>query len=247
MSDEILNSQIDRRRFLTVVGATGAGAVALSGCTTDRVQKLIPYMVGDEDQIPGIATFYASSCTECSAGCGLHVRTREGRAVKLEGNPAHPVNKGTICSRGQAGLQGLYYPDRLAGPMARQADGSFKQIEWPAAIAMLVEKLKGANGKLAVLSGQGAGTFDGLLEGWTRAQGGSLTRWEPFGHEALRLASQRVFGRDELPMHDFAAAKHIVSFGADFLETWGTPVEQQRGFAQSHGFTQGPTAKFVYV
>ena len=247
MSDEILNSSIDRRRFLTVVGATGAGAVALSGCSTDRVQKLIPYMVGNEDQIPGIATFYASSCTECAAGCGLHVRTREGRAVKLEGNPLHPVNKGTICSRGQAGLQGLYNPDRLAGPMARQADGSFKQIEWPAAIAMLAGKLKGANGKVAVLSGQGRGTFDDLLDGWTRAQGGTLTRWEPFGHEALRLASQRVFGRDELPMHDFAAAKHIVSFGADFLETWGTPVEQQRGFAQSHGFTQGPTAKFVYV
>lgn len=247
MSDEKPNTTIDRRRFLTVVGVTGAGAVALSGCADDRAQKLIPYLVGNEDEVPGIATYYASSCAECAAGCGLHVRTREGRAVKLEGNPNHPVNKGTICSRGQAGLQGLYNPDRIAGPMARQADGSFKPVEWGAAIAMLVDKLKGANGKVEVLSGQGAGTFDAYLESWTKAQGGTLTRWEPFGHEALRLASQRVFGRDELPLHDFAAAKHIVSFGADFLETWHTPVEQQRGFAQSHGFTQGPTAKFVYV
>ncbi len=247
MSDQTPDNKLDRRRFLTVVGATGAGAAALSGCTTDRVQKLIPYMVGNEDQIPGIATYYASSCTECAAACGLHVRTREGRAVKLEGNPVHPVNRGTICSRGQAGLQGLYNPDRIAGPMARQADGTFKQIEWTEAITLLVTKLKAAPGRVAVLSGQAPGTFDTLLEGWTKAQQGTLTRWEPFGHEPLRLASQRVFGRDELPLHDFAAAKHIVSFGADFLETWHTPVEQQRGFAQSHGFTQGPTAKTVYV
>ena len=247
MSDQKPDNQLDRRRFLTVVGATGVGAVALTGCSTDRVQKLIPYMVGNEDQIPGIATYYASSCTECAAACGLHVRTREGRAVKLEGNPAHPINQGTICSRGQAGLQGLYNPDRIAGPMARQADGTFKQIEWNEAITLLVTKLKAAPGKIAVLSGQAPGAFDTLLEGWTKGQQGTLTRWEPFGHEPLRLASQRVFGRDELPLHDFAAAKHIVSFGADFLETWLTPVEQQLGFARSHGFTQGPTAKTVYV
>ena len=76
-------SAIDRRRFLTVLGTTGAGAVALSGCSTERVEKLIPYLVQAEDQVPGVATWYASSCTECSTGCGLHVRTREGRAVKL--------------------------------------------------------------------------------------------------------------------------------------------------------------------
>ena len=77
MSDEKPNTNIDRRRFLTVVGATGAGAVALTGCSTDRVQKLIPYMVGNEDQIPGIATYYASSCTECAAACGLAFRVKD--------------------------------------------------------------------------------------------------------------------------------------------------------------------------
>src|SRR6478736_1107623 len=247
MSEQKPDNTLDRRKFLTVVGATGAGAVALSGCSTDRVQKLVPYLVGNEDQIPGVATFYASSCSECSTGCGIHVRTREGRAVKLEGNPAHPVNQGSICSRGQSALQGLYNPDRLKSPMARQADGSFQEISWDDAIKLLVEKLKGAGGKLEVVSGQSAGTFDGLLADWTKAQGGTLTRWEAFGLEPLRLASQRVFGRDELPLHDFAAARHIVSFGADFLETWHSTVEQERGFAASHGFTQGPTAKAVYV
>ena len=101
----------------------------------------MPYLVQSEDQIPGVATWYASTCTECSAGCGVHVRTREGRAVKLEGNPEHPVNKGKLCSRGQASLQGLYNPGRIQAPMARAADGSFKEITWDDAIAALAAKL----------------------------------------------------------------------------------------------------------
>src|ERR671928_1361111 len=127
MADEPKPTTIDRRRFLTVLGASSAGAVALSGCSTDKVERLIPYLVQSEDQVPGVATWYASSCTECSAGCGLHVRTREGRAVKLEGNPEHPVNRGKLCSRGQAALQGLYNPGRLKGPLVRTASGAFRE------------------------------------------------------------------------------------------------------------------------
>ncbi len=80
----------------------------------------MPYLVQSEDLVPGLPTWYASTCTECAAGCGLHVKTREGRAVKLEGNPAHPVNAGTLCARGQAGLQGLYNPGRARGPAGPQ-------------------------------------------------------------------------------------------------------------------------------
>src|SRR5260370_24433701 len=99
MADEAKNpSTIDRRRFLSVLGVSGAGAAVLSGCSTDRVQKLIPYLVQSEDQIPGVATWYAIPCTECPAGCGLHVNIREGRAIKLDGNPDHPVNRGQLCS-----------------------------------------------------------------------------------------------------------------------------------------------------
>src|SRR5919198_4343197 len=171
MSDE--RSTLDRRRFLTVLGAgTGAGALALSGCSTSQVEKLVPYLVQSEDQIPGVATWYASSCTECAAGCGLHVRTREGRAVKLEGNPEHPINRGKLCSRGQAALQGLYNPGRIKGPMARAANGSFQEISWDDAIGRLAAKLGQATGKVTVISGAGPGTFSDLLAEWTAALGG---------------------------------------------------------------------------
>src|ERR687890_2401674 len=141
MSEGTPTSRIDRRRFLTVLGASGGGALALSGCSTSKVEKLVPYLVQSEDQIPGVSTYYASTCTECAAGCGVHVRTREGRAVKLEGNPEHPINRGKLCSRGQAALQGLYNPGRLKGPMARSPDGSFQAITSDDTIARLAAKL----------------------------------------------------------------------------------------------------------
>lgn len=237
---------MDRRRFLTVLGVTGAGAAAVSGCSTDRIEKLVPYLVQSEDQVPGIPTWYASTCTECPAGCGLHVKTREGRAVKLEGNPDHPVNGGKLCAQGQSALQGLYNPGRLKGPMARQTDGSFKDVTWDEAIATLAQKLSGANGKLAVVSGAGRGTFSDFLKAWTDAQGGRLVRYQPFSQEPIRAANQQVFGTPELPRYDFARARYILSFGADFLDTgWLSPVETQRGFAEAHGFAGGEMAKHV--
>jgi molybdopterin-containing oxidoreductase family iron-sulfur binding subunit len=238
---------MNRRRFLKVLGVSGAGTAALSGCSTDQVQKLIPYLVQSEDQVPGIPTVYASTCTECAAGCGLHVITREGRPVKLEGNPLHPVNRGALCARGQAALQGLYHPDRIRGPMARTADGGWEELTWDDALARLAQHLRGAAGRLAVISGAGAGAFHDLLAAWTAAQGGTVVRWEPFDHEPLREANRRVFGRDELPAYDFARARYILSFGADFLESWLAPVENQRGFAESHGFVHGDVAKTVYI
>src|SRR5689334_14863346 len=194
MSDESGSSAIDRRRFLTVLGTSGAGAVALSACSTDRVEKLIPYLVQSEDQVPGVATWYASSCTECSTGCGVHVRTREGRAVKLEGNPEHPVNRGKLCSRGQAALQGLYNPGRVTGPMARTADGSFKAITWDEAIARLAAELGKPGSQIGVISGALPGTFSDLLAEWTAALGGRLVHYEPFDHEPARAANKQVFG-----------------------------------------------------
>ena len=238
--------QMDRRRFLTVLGVTGAGTAALTGCSTGQVEKLIPYLVQSEDQVPGIPTWYASTCTECPAGCGLHVKTREGRAIKLEGNPEHPVNAGTLCHRGQSALQGLYNPGRVKGPMARDG-GDFKDVSWDDAIGRFAGKLPAAAGKIAVISGAGPGTFDDLLAAWTRAQSGRLVRYEPFDRTPERAANLQVFGLDELPVYDFAAARYIVSFGADFLETWGPVVEQQRGFALAHGFDGKGMAKLVYA
>ncbi len=247
MADAPATQSVDRRHFLKVLGVSSVGTAALAGCSTDRVTKLVPYLVQSEDQVPGIPTWYASTCAECGAGCGLHVKTREGRPIKLEGNPEHPTNAGTLCSRGQAGLQALYNPDRLKAPMARNAAGTFDEIKWDDAIARLAAKVGAASGRLAVINGYGPSTFTSLMQDWTRALGGQHVAFEPFAREAERAANRKTWGRDDLATYDFAAAKHIVSFGADFLETWGPVVEQQRGFAASHGFHDRTMSRHVFV
>jgi thiosulfate reductase/polysulfide reductase chain A len=82
-------------------------------------------------------------CQQCQAGCGLLVRVVDGRAVKIEGNPLHPSNKGKICPKAQAGLQVLYDPDRIKGPMRRigeRGSGQWEPISWDEAIGQVVSQ-----------------------------------------------------------------------------------------------------------
>ncbi|MEE8235788.1 MAG: twin-arginine translocation signal domain-containing protein, partial [Gammaproteobacteria bacterium] len=94
-------SKISRRDLLQYIGAGGVGTGAgylFAEAIKRPVEFLIPPVVPPEDYSPGVATWYNTVCNQCSAGCGISVRTREGRAKKIEGNPAHPVNQGRLCA-----------------------------------------------------------------------------------------------------------------------------------------------------
>ncbi|MBI2173662.1 MAG: twin-arginine translocation signal domain-containing protein, partial [Candidatus Omnitrophica bacterium] len=137
--------EVNRRDFLKILGATGA--TALSGCAQEASEKIIPYLIPHEEINPGEALWYASTCRECPAGCGLLIKTREGRAIKVEGNPNHPVNRGRLCARGQASVQGLYNPDRIREPLRRNPAGSFQPIKWEEAEEFLAESLAAIRGR----------------------------------------------------------------------------------------------------
>src|SRR5215471_3333011 len=137
-----MSEGFSRRSFLKLAATAGAAA-AIPGCEP-AARKIIPYVVPDENVIPGVATFFATTCTECSAGCGIIAKVREGRVIKLEGNPQHPVSQGAICARGQAALQGLYNPDRLSKPQRRRADGTLEEISWDDALKLLNDRLAAA-------------------------------------------------------------------------------------------------------
>ena len=127
MSQDTQKTGVKRREFLKVLGASSA-VLATTACSEDT-GKLIPYLVSPDETVPGVSTYYASMCRECSAGCGVIVETRDGRAIKLEGNPDHPLNHGALCARGQAALQGLYNPDRYRSPMIRRG-GKLVPATW---------------------------------------------------------------------------------------------------------------------
>ena len=130
---------VKRREFLKVLGSTGAAATAV-GCSMERVEQLIPYVVSPDHTVPGVSTNYATICRECAAACGVIAEVRDGRAIKLEGNPDHPVNRGALCARGQAALQGLYNPDRYRGPMIRR-DNRLQPATWDEALARVRQGL----------------------------------------------------------------------------------------------------------
>ena len=132
-----MSNKISRRDFIKMMGAGAASAAILTGCgPISRYVVREPYTKMPEYTYNGLSTYYASTCRECSAGCGIVVRTMQGRALKVEGNPNHPVNLGKTCARGQASLQGLYNPDRIQHAY-KQARGSGKslQLSWDQAVA----------------------------------------------------------------------------------------------------------------
>ena len=233
MSDRIVFA---RRDFLKLAGLGVVSAAA--GCGTPPADKLIPYLVPPNDVLPGIPYWYASTCRECPAGCGILIKQREGRIVKLEGNPKHPVNRGGLCARGHAGLQTLYDPDRIKTPLLK--DGTaWKAVSWDEALRLGAARLSAARGKLALVTGNLTGSFQRLAETWAAAGGGTYLVHEAFAHESLREANRRTFGQAVVPGFDFARARFVLSLGADFLETWGSPVAYARDFAAMRARTDG--------
>src|SRR5215469_2570113 len=230
-----MSEGLSRRSFLKLAATAGAAA-AIPGCEP-AARKLIPYVVPDENVIPGVPTFYATTCNECPAGCGIIAKVREGRVIKLEGNPADPISQGAICARGQAALQGLYNPDRLGKPKKRREDGSLEEISWDEALSTLNGKLtaasKAGKDRIAFIGTPQGPTLDNVAKLSLQAWGSDrVVFWQRIGEESVRAAGQTCFGRRDLPVYQLDQAETIISFGADFLETWGSPVEQTRQYAE---------------
>ncbi len=243
-------ANLSRRDFLKIAGLTGSAALA--GCS-EPTRRLIPYVIPPEDLIPGEATWYATTCRECPAGCGMLAKNRDGHVIKVEGNPNHPVNQGRLCPRGQASVQGLYNPARFRGPAQRNSLGSLDPVSWEHAENILVEKIsqfsqQGRKGGLVFLSELITGTMKELINRWISRMGqGELILYEPFSYEALRKANQIVFGIDGLPTYRIDRADFLISFGAPFLETWLSNVEYARQFAEFHATKGNRKNLFFHV
>src|SRR5574341_370798 len=245
---------MNRRTFLQLSGLTAAGA-ALAGCKSAN-EKLIPYLIPpDEGVTPGKADYYASSCRACAAGCGILVRVSEGRAKKIEGNPLHPVNRGKLCARGQAILQELYHPDRVPQPLKRtgpQGSGKFAKITWEEGLDLLTNKLKtvkrqGANG-LALLTPELTSTLAKLTTSFMRSFGSpNHLSYELLGPDWLRLANLRSFAQSNLPYYDVAETRYLLSFGADFVETHLSPVQDGYAFGKMRQGRDTVRGHFTYV
>jgi anaerobic selenocysteine-containing dehydrogenase len=260
---------MERRDFIKISALSGAMAT-LAGCRS--AEKQLIRFVPEEELVPGIATWKPSVCPLCSAGCGLQVRVMQGEAEvvrrgqhglikmglakKLEGNPQHPVNRGKLCARGQAGLQVLYHPDRITHPIKRtgaRGSGEFQEISWDEALKELTAHLtalqsSNATNSLAFLARPQHGQRHELIERFLKAYGAPPAVWyQPFDEAVLRQANLLSFGHAAMPTFDLGRADYVISFGADFLGTWNSAVAQSIGYGEMRQGRPGRRAKFVQV
>jgi anaerobic selenocysteine-containing dehydrogenase len=244
-----MSEQFSRRDFLKLAGLGAATTAVLTGCgPASRYVKREPYMEMPEYTATGQSTYYATTCRECAAGCGLVVRTYQGRAIKTEGNANHPLNLGKTCARGQATLHGLYNPDRVQDPLKRNARGgeSTQTLDWDAAIQVVADALKNNKPEeIAFLMGMAPDHLFDLVSDLANATGmnapvrfGALGMFE--ARATLSKAAETILGETGLPYFDVGGAQVVLSFGANFLETWLSPVSYTRGFV---GLREGVTKK----
>ncbi len=228
------------------------GSVAFAGgCSAKSEDNLFSMVQATDDMVTGKEAWYASTCRECPAGCGVLAKNREGRIIKLEGNPLHPVNRGALCIRGQAALQGLYNPDRLRMPQLRIDDG-WQEIPYYKAEALIRQKAglaanHGADRIAMVTETVGQTQLDLFTTVLHQFGCAPPVVFEPLAYEALKFAHQQIFGNPVLPTLHMDRADVLIGFGADFLETWLSPVEYARKFKAMHLLSNGHKGVFVQV
>lgn len=242
-------STMERRSFLKVMGASML--MATVGCSRRPVEKIIPYVNKPDEVIQGIPNWYASTCQECSAGCGILIKNREGRPIKLEGNPDHPINQGGLCARGQASLLNLYYPGRLKGPVKNQRGSkNFQEIslsDLDKDLKNQLQKIKEKGGRIALLSGviHSPSTKKIIQEFLEEYPGSQHIAYEAAVPEEIQRGQELAYGKKVTPNYRFNKARVLVSFGADFLGTWLSPSQFAKQFAAGREVEAGKLSRFV--
>jgi molybdopterin-containing oxidoreductase family iron-sulfur binding subunit len=224
--DEFAGAGPSRRGFLQAAGFAFAGA-ALTGCSRAPAEKALPYLSQPEGLVAGRAQYYASTCAGCDAGCGLLVKVRDGRPIKLEGNPGQEIGHGAACAVGQASLLGLYDSLRLKQPLAAGKPASWTEVD--AAIRSRLNRdtsVRYLSGTITSPTRQAA--IDRFLAQFHNAR---HVMYDALSASAILDAHQQTHGTRLLPHYRFDRADVIVSFDADFLGTWISPVEFAHDYA----------------
>ena len=229
-----------RRGFFQIMGLSAAAASAAS-CSRSPVGKIIPYLDKPEEVTPGVALWYASSCAGCSAGCGILLKSRDGRPIKVEGNDEHPWTRGGACAVGHASLLSLYDASRTRGPASAGSPVSWTKLDDDVVAGL--KQVSAAGRKIRVVASSFTGpTLDAAIAKFagTYPTAGRV-RYDAIDYEAIAEAHETSHGKLAIPVYRFDRARVIVGLGADFLGTWLSPVAFARQYAD--GRNVGETRK----
>lgn len=228
---------VARRSFLKAAGFSLAG---LTACSRAPVTHAIPFLVNPEEITPGRALWYASTCGACPAACGVLVKARDGRPIKLEGNPEHPWSRGGLCAVGQASILGLYDSRRFRAPLARGRETTWADVDREVVAAL--DEVRRSRGAVRVVTGTltsptTRAVLDRFLATFADAR---HVMYDALSASAILEAHERTHGRRVLPHYRFDRAQVVVSADADFLGTWVSPVEFTRAYAAARSLEGDP-------
>lgn len=228
LSDSKVNTPTPRRDFLKALGF-GMSAVALAACNEAPVHKAIPYLIKPEEVTPGVPNYYTSNYE----GVGVLVKTREGRPIKIEGNPNDPVGMGGTDAAAQASVLDLYDSSRLKKPVLNGTE-----TEWDA----LDKFVKTQLGEIAAKGGAIRIISNTIMSPSAKAVIADFAAKYPTtkhvtfdasSYSGIINANNNSFGKAVIPSYHFEKADVIVSFGADFLGTWISSSEFTRQYTSN--------------
>ncbi len=244
-----------RREFMRFAGG-GVTGLATAGVTLQGISTLNAALAEEEVEVPrGPQSLALSVCSRCAGGCGLRVRKIGSRAVRITGNPLHPVNHRGLCPKGLAGLQLLYHPDRIRTPLRNTGSRSnpqWTEISWEEAIQTVVDRLRGLREKgearsLVFVGGYADQMRNRAFQDFLQLYGSPNFYQAPSGMEANHIAAYLQQGVTEGLAFDLESTRYLLSFGAGLLEGWGSPVRNMQAFGRWRDSAAGRRTKFVQI
>ena len=228
LSGNGLMGKTPRRDFLKAVGF-GVGAVTLAACQKVPVHKSIPYLIKPEEVTPGVANYYASTYE----GHAILVKTREGRPIKVEGNPNDILSKGGLSAQAQASVLDLYDVNRIQTPMKDSTPYDWKDVD--AFVIRELAAIKTGGKKIRIVSSTvtSPSTLAVIADFIAQYPAAKHINYDAVSYTGIIQANQNSFGKAVLPHYRFDKADVIVSVGADFLGSWISPTEFTTQYVQN--------------
>jgi len=235
------NASANRRDFLKYLGF-GLGAATVASCETP-VRHAIPYVVKPDTIVPGVASYYASAIVNGGDFCPVLIKTREGRPIKIEGNPMSSITKGGTTARAQASVLSLYDSDRLKSAGTIE-NGTFTKGNWADIDKAVAGKLTASSNIRVVCNTVMSPTTKKVFNEFKGAfPNTKVVTYDPISSSAMLQANQENFGEAVIPNYHFDKAQVIVSFGADFLGSWISPIEYSHQYIKNRNVSKGKGAK----
>jgi MoCo/4Fe-4S cofactor protein with predicted Tat translocation signal len=223
-----LSAKTPRRDFLKALGF-GVGAVTLAACQKVPVHKSIPYLIKPEEITPGIANYYSSTYE----GSAILVKTREGRPIKVEGNPGDLLSKGGLSAQAQASVLELYDNSRVQNPMLNGNPTGWPQLDKFVKDELAAVKAGGKKIALVTSTIHSPSTLAVIADFILAFPTASHVTYDAVSYTGIIQANKNSFGKAVLPHYQFDKADVIVSFGADFLGTWISGEEFTTQYVQN--------------